>query len=80
MEKYKGDYIKEIEEKGNPNKYNVHEITMLAETHAKLEVKKQQKHLKAYLKGKKFYKLYGRTFPVITPEIEERQNKKQEDE
>jgi hypothetical protein len=77
LEKYKEDYIKENEEKGNPNNYNVHEITMLAETHAKLEVKKQEAHLKAYLKGKTHYKLYGRKFPVITPELQE---KKEENE
>lgn len=42
------------------------ELNYLAEAYAKFTVNKEQKHYKAYLEGKSFYKYRGQVFPVIT--------------
>lgn len=73
MDKYRKEYVLKIAKEGNPDGYDGEEIDILAKRYANFEVKREQKHLKAYLKGKKFYKVYGRTYPVLTPQVIEQQ-------
>lgn len=67
------DYRDRVANKGNPDKLNTHEIEVLAMQYAKMEVSREKKHLKAYLKGERMYKSFGRTYPVLTPEVFEEQ-------
>lgn len=42
-----------------------------ANFYAKLEVSREQKHYKAWLKGKRVYKFKGQTYPVLTEQVED---------
>lgn len=69
LNRYRQDYITDIENKGNPEGLNDAELAILAKQYANFMVKKEKKHLKAFLKGQKFYKVYGRKYPVMTGEL-----------
>ena len=69
IKRYKQDYITRIENQGNPEGYSDSEIAVLAKGYANFMVKREKKHLKAFLKGYKNYKLYGEVFPVMTVEM-----------
>jgi hypothetical protein len=75
LERYREDFKKKIANSGNPDKLNVHEIDVLATGYANVEIKREKKHLKAFIRGHKFYKFYGRQYPVLTPEVFEQQRK-----
>ena len=51
---------------------------MMAKVYANTEIKRENKHLKAFLKGEKYYKIYGRVYPVVTKEILDQQEKMNE--
>ncbi len=75
---FKLDYLRKVADAGNPKGMNDQEIRILAEVYAQTEVKKQIKHLDAYIKGKDFYYLFGRRYDVITPEFLLKQKEKEE--
>lgn len=66
FQQYKKDFLKKIDNEGNPDQYNVHELDILSDQYANLEVNRNKKQLKAYLKGDRFFKFYGKTYPVMT--------------
>lgn len=77
MVRYKTDYLKKIENQGNPEGYNDQELAILAEVYAKEEVKREKKHLDAYLKGRPYYTYRDKKWPVLTTDLLE-DNKKEE--
>ena len=70
LENYKNDYIKRVENLGEKaENLNIHELTILSEQYAKDEVRREQKHLKSYLKGYKFYTYLKKRHRVLTDEL-----------
>lgn len=69
FQQYFEDYLKKVENAGNPDKLNPIELSTLASGYANMEIKREEKHLKAFLKGSRYYKCYGQTYPVLTPQL-----------
>lgn len=69
FERFKKDWLLKIDGKGNPDKLSDSELDYLSDVYAKFEIKREQKHLKAYMKGAPYYKHAGQFFPVLTPQV-----------
>lgn len=69
FDQYLGDYLKRVENSGNPDKLNAQELSILGTGYANLEIQREKKHLKAHLKGFRYYKHKGQTYPVLTPQV-----------
>ena len=67
-EQYQKDYIEKIKNEGNPDNLSDEEIQVLARGYAFFQVRREMKHLKAYLKGQTSYKYRGKYFPVLSTE------------
>ena len=68
---YRQDFIKKMENKGNPENLNVYELDILADTYGKLEVNRNKKQLKAYLKGNTSFTYHGRKYDVMSELVKE---------
>ena len=74
LQEWEEEYILSVAKRGNPDALTVEQIEENAKRFALFELKREKKHLKAFLKGQQFYKIYGKVYPVVTPEFVERQN------
>lgn len=74
LEKFRQDFILNVAKAGNPKGYNQYEIEKLSMEWAMFEVRREMKHLEAYIKGKSSYTIYGRKYPVLNT------NKNEEEE
>ena len=80
MEQYRKDYVEKNEKEGNPDNLSAEEIDVLAKGYAYFQVRREMKHLKAYLKGQTSYKYRGKYFPVISTETFKQQQQLKEEE
>ena len=71
LEQFKQRFLDNASEEESFKDLSEEEKLETAEIYAKLEVQREQKHLKAWLRAQKGYKFKGKYFPVLKPQIEE---------
>jgi len=67
MKTYKETFYEQVKDDETYQELPKDELEETAEKYAKLEVLREQKHLKAWLRGDNGYKFHGRWFPVLRP-------------
>lgn len=72
---FKENWIKRNENAGNPDNLTPEEIDRISNIVSNHQVRMEQKHHKAWLKGRTSFKYLSEIHPVLTPEIMEFQAK-----